>query len=350
MEASRAIELPKMEPTVEKSNDGSNTKSNGTQKTGFTEESPNKAPNFNSPKRLAMKVKSWGKENKTASRVPFPMTENPEKRVEEDSNVQPKNTGSDERRMSSTSSRKTRMDTKVILRMVAFIEQQLLDTEIDQDYKEYMIERRQSLLDSLPQVGQPENLWQRLEVIFDAVRSVGQGLTDSPEDKSYRQHLLRTGLLLDVIPPQYLDHLEKIRDDIILSDPPSDPWIQNWSKRRLTNSNYSKKYLIERWACVKSGNVEKVLVDREDLVSFGKRASIMEFSDRSGLLFRGIPPAPPSRIRPRVSEVICLDSLYTKRRSGLRWIHLPANNMSWVEVRISPHYALHLLTNKRRIL
>lgn len=353
MDASRKLEFGKTE-----SASGSNTKLNVTQEPDITQESLDKAVKINTPKRLALKVKSWGRENNSDPRVVFPIVESTERRIVPSFAVQRTSTESDERkRRSTTSSRKAnKVNTKAILSIIESMEQKLSDTDLDQDYKEYLIERRQLLLEAsstkprrqIVQLGQPaENIWQRLEVIFDSVRIIEQGLTDSPEDERYRQHLFKTGLLLDPIPSQYLNHLKKIRESISMSDPPSDPWIQNWSNRRLTTSNYNKRYLIQRWIGIISGKLDRVIEDTDDIISFGKRACIMEFSDRNGVLFRGTPPAPPTRIRPRVSAVISLDSLYTKRRLGIRWIHLPANNMSWVEVgNLSPFLVIFSLTRK----
>ncbi|CAG8971846.1 hypothetical protein HYALB_00001957 [Hymenoscyphus albidus] len=308
-----------------------------TRNNASVEKPPDKAPNTISPIRLAMKVKSWGKDSKTASRVPFPMSESAEEAFEPASEVQRSSTDKSMDRRLSTYSRK-RTDTRAVLRVLESIELQLSKTEIDQKYKEYLIERRRLLLGAATrrtqhqiQPVQAENLWQRLETIFNTFHSIENDLTAGQEDVGYRQHLFERGLLLDAIPPQYLQHLESIRKSILMSDPPSDPWIKECSDRRLTNSNYSKRYLMERWGGVTSGKVDKLMRDRADLVSFGKRASIIEFSNRRGVIFQGIPPIPPSRIRPKVSEVIQSDSLYIKQRAGLRWIHLPANNMSWVE-------------------
>jgi hypothetical protein len=75
----------------------------------------------------------------------------------------------------------------------------------------------------------------------------------------------------------------------------------------------------------------ELLLQERDSVSFGKRASIMDFV-KAGAIYSEETGQTPSRSRPLVKEV--LGGIMTKLpdQDRVRWIHLPANNMFWVEV------------------
>jgi len=141
------------------------------------------------------------------------------------------------------------------------------------------------------------------------------------------------------VPQQYRIYLDDLIKCIAIENSLDDPWICSWvddravyreavhhDSEQLPFWNFAK--FPARRGIESPNQAEERDSDEGDFFSFGKRATVMEFStDRNP----AVETRYSIRTQPTVKEVVT-DLSHITQPSGLRWIHLPANNMFWVEV------------------
>jgi hypothetical protein len=173
-----------------------------------------------------------------------------------------------------------------------------------------------------------------LEKAIRILKSTESPLEGTTEDKGYRRYLISIGVLRENIPDRYKRYLNRLLKCIVEENPPYDPWIKAWVEDRAVISDRTINWDLE-WNLGKVSNLQKPEQAAEnDFISFGKRASVMEFTYLSDTDTSRIKAQLPSRSWPTVAQ-LTRDPKFTEPPSGIRWIHLPANNMFWVEVRRS---------------
>jgi hypothetical protein len=174
-----------------------------------------------------------------------------------------------------------------------------------------------------------------LEKAIKILKLKDRPLEETKKDKEYQQYLLSIGVLREKVPERYTQYLNRLLKCIVEENPPYDPWIQAWVEDRAVISGLSINWNPE-WNLGKVSSLQKPgQAAQNDFISFGKRASVMDFTYLDDGDNSKIKAQLPSRSWPTVLQVM-RDPEYTKPPDGIRWIHLPANNMSWVEVRLFP--------------
>lgn len=140
------------------------------------------------------------------------------------------------------------------------------------------------------------------------------------DDDGYRRYLFERGLLQEYLPPKYSQYLGNLQRSLQRS---RDPWVQHWLYQKLVPFEPASPVLIDGVPMKR----RKYLDDRNDTVAFGKRTSVMDFAEGE-----------PTCIQPTVADVLT-GNIIPKQVGTIRWIHLPGNNMSWVEVNssLNPH-------------
>jgi hypothetical protein len=136
------------------------------------------------------------------------------------------------------------------------------------------------------------------------------------DDDGYRRYLFERGLLQEYLPPKYSQYLGNLQRSFQIS---RDPWIQHWLHRKFAPFEPALPVLNERLP-MKS---RKFLDDRNDTLAFGKRTLVLDFEEGK-----------PNCFQPTVADVLT-GNIVPKQVGAIRWIHLPGNNMSWVEVNSS---------------
>jgi hypothetical protein len=183
-----------------------------------------------------------------------------------------------------------------------------------------------------------------LKKAFQILETTEENLAQTKADDGYQQYLANLRGTLkswDSVPVRYRTYLNHLIRYIAIENPPYDSWIRAWVEDRaesldvemLNNLSWNPWWDFGKFS-TEPGVQDKVGPGQreDDFFSFGKRASVMEFT------FEGATETSPMRIqfprhtRPTVTQVT-RDPAFIKPSSGIRWIHLPANNMFWVEVR-----------------
>ena len=160
----------------------------------------------------------------------------------------------------------------------------------------------------------------------ESIRSIAKKLKDTEEDRVHRLVLAGLGLNLEEPPAQYIEYFKNLLIHMVASDP-YDPWIHKWVNARRDDLRWN--FL---WNHADSPTELGLDDDHKDAVSFGKRASVMDFAYDVHKTSSRITLRSPIRVQPTVAEVIDVGSIFSKPPSdNIRWIHLPANNMSWLE-------------------
>jgi hypothetical protein len=189
-----------------------------------------------------------------------------------------------------------------------------------------------------------------LKKAFQILETTEERLGQTEEDGGYQQYLANLGRTLkswDSVPERYRTYLNHLIRYIAIENPPYDSWIRTWVEDRaeslevemLNNLSWNPwwdfgKFSAESGVKDKRGPAQA----EDDFFSFGKRASVMEFTFEDFTETTRMRIQFPKHTRPTVTQVT-RDPTFIKPPSGIRWIHLPANNMFWVEVR---YLALHV--------
>lgn len=172
----------------------------------------------------------------------------------------------------------------------------------------------------------PESRVKAPNEIAESIRSIAKRLKDTEEDRVHRLVLAGLGLNLEEPPAQYIEYFKNLLIHMVASDP-YDPWIHKWVNARRDDLRWN--FL---WNHADSPTELGLDDDHKDAVSFGKRASVMDFAYDVHKTSSRITLRSPIRVQPTVAEVIDVGSIFSKPPSdNIRWIHLPANNMSWLE-------------------
>jgi hypothetical protein len=194
--------------------------------------------------------------------------------------------------------------------------------------------------------GSTETSWdfrkEALKTAFQVIETTEEILTPSTDD-GYKQYLANLRKRLkswDSVPERYRTYLNHLIRCIAIENPPYDSWIRAWVEERaesrevdlLNNLNWNPWWDFGKFSTGLIVQENGGAQPEHDLFSFRKRASVMEFT------FENATETSPTRIlfpkhtRPTVSQVT-RDRRLVEPPTGIRWIHLPANNMFWVEVR-----------------
>ncbi|KAG4431028.1 hypothetical protein IFR05_013486 [Cadophora sp. M221] len=174
-----------------------------------------------------------------------------------------------------------------------------------------------------------------------AVRTVASGLSDTPEDVGYRKFLggleqpLHSLLSdedsrrsLPTFPAQnpvhwrakYAEYLRQLQGMMFGE---RDAWIEDWQHRRVAE-------FIESSARPSQSSTETV--------SFGKLASLMNFKRVDSANLDSV-IREPFRVQPPVHALLNGSMANVLGPGSVHWIHLPANNMSWVETLMKTLYS-----------
>jgi len=154
------------------------------------------------------------------------------------------------------------------------------------------------------------------EALEAALEAIKKRLQEGTEDEGYREFLIRRGLLEEETDwkERYSRHQQRLFNSMAETN---DPWIQSWKDRKVK-------------ATLQADDLPST--PETDSISFGKLASYMEFN-KFDPRASSASVREPIRIRAPVKAVIS-EKIFTSppNEAHINWIHLPANNMSWVEV------------------
>jgi hypothetical protein len=178
---------------------------------------------------------------------------------------------------------------------------------------------------------------------FQVLESTEETLAPSTDDgyKQYLANLRRTLKSWDSVPERYRIYLNHLIRYIAIENPPYDSWIRAWVEERaesrkvdlLSNLNWNPLWDFGKFSPGPSvQEIGAAIQPEHDLFSFGKRASVMEFTFENATETSPMRIQFPKHTRPTVFQVT-RDLAFIKPPAGIRWIHLPANNMFWIEVR-----------------
>jgi hypothetical protein len=202
-------------------------------------------------------------------------------------------------------------------------------------------------------------LWKKsLKKVFHEL-----GLTEHPgqtdENGMYRQFVAKFEKELEkkieawkALPEQYRTYLNYLLQYVAKENrkenSPSDPWILAWIDARAVPRAVGPSSNPTWNPCWDfATDARRPEQAENDLFSFGKRAFVMEFKFQPDKKKREMKPQSFEESRPTVDRVR-RDRAFIGPPEGLRWIHLPANNMFWVEVRLSFHIFFTLNNNNQQ--
>jgi hypothetical protein len=194
--------------------------------------------------------------------------------------------------------------------------------------------------------GSTETSWdfrkEALKNAFQVIETTEEILASSTDD-GYKQYLANLRKRLkswDSVPERYRMYLNHLIRCIAIENPPYDSWIRAWVEERaesrevdlLSDLSWNPWWDFGKFSTGPILQENGGAQPEHDLFSFGKRASVMEFAFEDATETSPMRLQFPKHTRPTVFQVT-RDPTFIKPPTGIRWIHLPANNMFWVEVR-----------------
>jgi len=172
-----------------------------------------------------------------------------------------------------------------------------------------------------------------LEALKSGFDAIERGCNEE-DDLEYMDFLHEKKIQMGLAPDYrgkydvYLDELFKSMTET------NEPWIQSWVDRKTKALEGDARYRSG------IGGYEQPKYAQNDPIAFGKLASVMDFVFHEDSESKA--PQRPIRLKLPVKELLKPESILSRspEKPGIRWYHLPANNMSWVEVRTSQNLSL----------
>jgi hypothetical protein len=170
---------------------------------------------------------------------------------------------------------------------------------------------------------------------IEAIEAIENSLKRTEDDVGYKGFLyerqVKMGLSTDHRTKNRIDYRTKYRIYLgrlfQMMAAFEAPWIESWLGNRIQSIEGVAGDLPDM------GDSEQPEWVQDDSIAFGKIATVMEFiydeKEPSKLAQK------PTRIRIPAKELLGGDSVLrgSSKTPSIRWYHLPANNMAWVEVR-----------------
>ena len=188
------------------------------------------------------------------------------------------------------------------------------------------IRNKEPVITQEPKSPVQSHLSPSLEALKSGIEAIECNLQQTEDNVEYMDFLHERKVQMGLAPDYrgkydvYLDQLFKSMTET------KEPWIQSWVDRKTKALEGDARYRSG------IGSYEQPKYAQNDSIAFGKIASVMDF-----IFHEKSEPKTcqrPIRMKLPVKELLKPESILARspEKPGIRWYHLPANNMSWVEV------------------